>query len=83
MSAAPARSAAAAALGEGIEPSVIADVPTLLALLESVGLTEDPSLKSIVPYLKAATSVSGGGHALGGEVERFKLALGLKQSAGQ
>lgn len=40
----PARAAAAATLGGGAQPSVIADVPTLLALLESISLTEDPSL---------------------------------------
>ena len=80
LAAAPSRSAAASALGEGIAPSLAGDVPTLLALLESVGLTEDPSLKSALPYLRATTTVAGGGRSLGGELERVKLVLGLKQS---
>ena len=75
------RSAAAATLGEGIQPSGLADVPTLLALLESVGLTEDPSLAGVLPYLRATTTLAAGGRPLGGEVERFKLVLGLRQAA--
>ena len=51
-------------------------------LLESVGLSEDPSLSRVLPYLRATTTLAGGGHSLGGEVERFKLVLGLKQSGG-
>ena len=78
----PSRSAAASALGEGIEPSALADVPTLLALLESVGLTEDPSLAGALPYLRATTTVAGGGRPPGGEVERYKLVVGLKPSGG-
>ncbi|MEA2214513.1 MAG: hypothetical protein QOK19_74 [Solirubrobacteraceae bacterium] len=82
LSSAPSRSAAAAALGEGNQPSALADVPTLLALLESVGLTEDPSLSQLLPYLRATTTLAGGGRSLGGEVDRYKLVLGLKQSGG-
>jgi hypothetical protein len=78
----PSRSAAASALGEGIEPSALADVPTLLALLESVGLTEDPSLAGALPYLRATTTVAGGGRSPGGEVERYKVVVGLKPSGG-
>ena len=78
----PSRSAAASALGEGIEPSALADVPTLLALLESVGLTEDPSLAGALPYLRATTTVAGGGRSLGGEVDRYKVVVGLKPSGG-
>jgi hypothetical protein len=82
LSSAPSRSAAAAALGEGNQPSALADVPTLLALLESVGLTEDPSLSQLLPFLRATTTLAGGGHSLGGQVERYKLVLGLKQPGG-
>jgi len=78
LASAPARHTAATALGEGIEPSIIFEVPTLLSLLEGVGLTEDPTLSSIVPYLRSITSLAGGGHVLGGEIERFKLAVGLR-----
>jgi hypothetical protein len=76
-SAAP-RTAAAAALGEGIQPSVMLDVPTLLSLLEGVGLTEDPSIAKLLPYVRSATTLSAGAHAAGGEVDRLRLVLGLR-----
>ena len=76
----PARAAAASALGEGIEPSVLVDFPTMLALLEGVGLGEDPSLGSVLPYLRASTRLAGGGHELDGGIERFRLVLGLRAS---
>ncbi len=81
LASAPARSSAAGALGEGIAPSLLAEVPTLLTLLESVGLTEEPSLKALLPYLRATSTVSGGGRpsAGAGGVRRFKLVIGLKQ----
>jgi Protein of unknown function (DUF3352) len=75
------QSAAAAALGEGIKPSLTADFPTLLALLEGVGLTEDPTLAPFLPYLRASSTLSGGGLTLSGGVERFRLVLGLNQPA--
>jgi hypothetical protein len=31
-----------------------------------------------VPYLRSLTTLAGGGHSLGNEVERFKLVLGLQ-----
>jgi hypothetical protein len=80
LSAAASYTAASAALGEGIKPSVMLDTPTLLSLLERVGLTEGPSIAPFLPYLKAAGTVDGGGHELGGQIERFRLVLGLHQS---
>ncbi|MGO9490411.1 MAG: DUF3352 domain-containing protein [Solirubrobacteraceae bacterium] len=82
LAGASSHAAAASALGEGIQPSVMADFPTLLSLLEGVGLTEDPSLVPLLPYLRAASTLAGGGRSLGGGVERFRLVLGLHQSAG-
>ncbi|HXB14607.1 MAG TPA: DUF3352 domain-containing protein [Solirubrobacteraceae bacterium] len=82
MSASSARSAASSALGEGIEPSVIADFPTLLALLEGVGLTEDPTVSSLLPYLRASKTLVGGGRTLEGGVERFRLVLALRSAGG-
>jgi hypothetical protein len=70
--------AAKSALGEGAQPSVILDLPTLLSLLEGVGLTEAPSISKFMPYLRSVTTLAGGGHSLGNEVERFKLVLGLQ-----
>jgi hypothetical protein len=71
------RAAAAAALGEGIQPSLMVDFPTLVSLLEGVGLTEDPSISKLAPFLRAATTLSAGGRGAAGEVERFRLVLGL------
>ena len=82
LSSAAAVSAAASALGEGSQPSVTVDFPTLLSLLEGVGLSEDPSISKAVPYLRSLTTLAGGGHSLGGGIERFRLVLGLQQAAG-
>lgn len=75
-------SAATAALGEGIQPNLTVDFPTVIGLLEGVGLTEDPSISKVVPYLRSVTTLAGGGHSLGGGVERVRLVLGLRPAAG-
>jgi hypothetical protein len=51
-------------------------------LLEGVGLSEDASISKVVPYLRSLTTLAGGGHSLGGGIERFRLVLGLQQAAG-
>jgi hypothetical protein len=71
------RTAAAADLGEGIQPSMIVSFPTFLTLLEGIGLSEDPSIVKFVPYLRSATTLAGGGRELGGGIDRFRLVLGL------
>ena len=76
------RSAAAASLGEGIQPSLIVDFPTFLGLLEGVGLIEAPSLAKFVPYLRSLTTLAGGGHQLNGGVQRMRLVLGLAPAGG-
>jgi hypothetical protein len=81
LASASSRGAAASSIGEGAQPSILADFPTLLGLLEGVGLTEDPSFSKFVPYLRSLTTLAGGGHALGGEVERYRLVLGLQAPA--
>ena len=73
--------AAAHALGEGIQPSLIVEVPTLLSVLEGLGLTESAS-STLTGYLRAATTVSGGARELGGGVQRVKLVVGLSGSGG-
>jgi hypothetical protein len=80
-SAAP-RTAAATSLGEGIQPSLIVNFPTLLGLFEGVGLLEAPSISKFVPYLRAATTLAGGGRELGNEIERFRLSFGLQTTSG-
>jgi hypothetical protein len=78
LSSATTRSAAASALREGAQPSLIVNFPTLLGLLEGLGLTESPSISKFMPYLHSLSTLAGGGHHVGGGVERFKLALGLQ-----
>ena len=72
--------AASHALGEGIQPSLILEVPTLLALLEGLGLTETAD-SELMTALKAATMVSGGTRELGDGVQRLKFVVGLTGSA--
>jgi hypothetical protein len=71
---------ATAALGEGIQPNAIIDFPTLLGLLEGVGLSEDPSIAPFVPYLRSLDTLSGGGRTLGNGIERYRLVLGLQHT---
>jgi len=78
LASAPASSEAATVLGEGAQPSIIVQVPTLLSLLEGIGLTEDPTISSFVPYLRSVTTIAGGAHRLGATVERFRLVIGLR-----
>jgi hypothetical protein len=78
LSGTAAYAAAAAALGAGFQPSISVDFPTLLSLLEGVGLNEDPTISPFLPYLRSLTTLAGGGKSLGGGVERFRLVLGLQ-----
>jgi hypothetical protein len=72
------RTAAAADLGEGFQPSMIVSFPTFLTLLEGIGLSEDPSIVKFVPYLRSVTTLAGGGREVGGGIDRFRLVLGLQ-----
>lgn len=80
LSGSAAYATAAAALGEGIQPSLTVDFPTLLSLLEGVGLNEDPTISPLVPYLRSLSSLAGGGKSLGEGVERYRLILKLQQA---
>jgi len=82
LSSSSSYSAAQTALGEGSQPSVTVDFPTLLSLLEGVGLSEDASISKVVPYMRSLTTLSGGAKNLGGGIERFRLVLGLQPAAG-
>jgi hypothetical protein len=82
LGSASSRGAAASSLGEGIQPSLMLDVPTLVSLLEGVGLTEDPSIAPAVPYLRASGALAGGARPASGEVQRFRLVLGLQGAGG-
>ncbi len=78
MSAASARIAAAASLGEGIEPSVIVNIPALLSLLEGVGLLEQQPVAQLLPYLRSTTTIAAGARQLGAGAQRFRVVLGLQ-----
>jgi len=80
LSSAASSSTAASTLGEGTRPSVIVEFAPLLSLLEGVGLSEDPSISKVVPYLRSLSTISGAGKSLGGGIERFHLVVGLQQS---
>jgi hypothetical protein len=80
LSSASSESVAATTLGEGIRPSVIVEFAPLLSLLEGVGLSEDPSISHVLPYLRSLTTLTGGGKSLGGGIERFRLVAGLQQA---
>ena len=70
---------ASAALGEGIKPSAIVGVPTLLSLLEGLGLTEDPSIAPLAPYLRAISSVYAGSRNLAGDAQRLRIVADLRE----
>jgi hypothetical protein len=72
---------ASAVLGEGIQPSLTVDVTTLLGLLEGIGLTTNPPVSKLVPYLRAVPTIAGGGKSLGGGIERFRLVAKLHKAS--
>ncbi len=80
MSGAASYGAASTALGEGIRPSLVLDFPTFLGLLEGLGLSEEPTISKLVPYLRTLTTLAGGGKSLGGDVERLRFVLGLRHA---
>jgi Protein of unknown function (DUF3352) len=82
LSSSASYSAARATLGEGFQPSITVDFPTFLGLLEGVGLSEDPTISKLVPYLRALTTLSGGEKSLGEGIERLRLEIGLQKQAG-
>lgn len=77
MAASATRSAAATRLGEGIQPSVILQVPSLLEVLEGVGLLEQQPAAQLLPYLRSTTTLVAGARTLGGSGQRFRAVLSL------
>jgi hypothetical protein len=76
LSTSPSYSTAASTLGNGIEPSLIVEFPTLLGFLEGVGLTQSPGVSNLVPYLKSLGTLTAGATSQSG-VEHFRIVLGL------
>ena len=65
------------ALGEGLRPVAIVDVPTIIGLLEGFGVNEAEGYAEAKPYLDALGPISIG-TARDGDVHRFSLAVGLR-----
>jgi hypothetical protein len=80
LAGASSTAASAAALGSSIKPNLSANVPTIISLLESVGLTN--GLSGVLPYLRNVSTVSGGASSLGGGLERVRIVVGLRQTEG-
>jgi hypothetical protein len=80
LASAPSTQSAVSSLSEGIKPSTLVEFSTLLSLLETVGLSQDPTISKFVPYLHSLTTLAGGGKSLGGGVQRLRIVLGVQQS---
>lgn len=78
LSASPAYHAAAATLGHGLQPSLLVEFPTLVTLIETLGLTQTGGISGVLPYLQSLTTLTaGGGESLGNGVTRARVVLGL------
>jgi hypothetical protein len=76
-------SAAASALGQGLQPSALAEVQTFTGLIESLGLSQASGFSGIASALKPLNLVSAGsGETLSNGVKRARLVLGLQQASG-
>jgi Protein of unknown function (DUF3352) len=80
LSSASSTSAAGSALGEGMQPNLLVNVPTIVDLLESVGLTG--GLSGVLPYLHDVGTVSGGTRSVSGGIQRVRVVATLRQSEG-
>lgn len=70
-------SAASAALG-GAKPSAIFDVPSALALVEGLGLSESPSVAPTLAYLSRLRTIAGGVQGLGSGIVRMRAIVPLQ-----
>jgi hypothetical protein len=81
LGSAPSYSAAASALGGGIEPSAVIEVHTLSGLIESLGLNQAPGFSSLASAIAPlGTITAGGGESLADGVKRARLVIGLQPS---
>jgi Protein of unknown function (DUF3352) len=77
LSGASLYSSATSAIG-GIKPSVIMDFPMALALLEGLGLNENPAVSPVLGKLRSLGTLAGGVQGLGGGVLRLHMVAGLQ-----
>ena len=73
----PAFDSATNSLGDGIRPSVLVDFPTVVQLLEGIGLGNNPDYKKAKPYLDSIGVISAGGRREG-DTTKARLAVGLR-----
>ncbi len=75
----PAYNAAASALGQGIQPSALIEFQTLSGLIESLGLSQNPSFSGIASGVAPLGALSaGGGQTLSNGVKRARVVIALK-----
>jgi Protein of unknown function (DUF3352) len=80
----PAYNAAAAALGQGIQPSVLVEFHTLSGLLESLGLNQAPGFSGFASAIAPLNNLAvGGGESLSGGVKRARVVVGLQAPEAQ
>lgn len=77
LSGAPSFAAASTSLGEDVKPVFLLDTPTIVNLLETFGLGNQPGFAKVRPYLAALGPLSLG-TGRDGDIARATLALGLR-----
>jgi hypothetical protein len=71
--------AAASALGQGIQPSALVEVHTLSGLIESLGLNQTPGFSGFASAVAPLSAIAvGGGESLPSGVTRARVVLGLQ-----
>jgi hypothetical protein len=79
LSTSAAYQAAATTLGHGLQPSVLIEFPTLVTLIETLGLNQTAGISAAFPTLQSLrTLMAGGGEPLGNGVTRARVVLGLQ-----
>jgi Protein of unknown function (DUF3352) len=72
-------SAAASALGQGLQPSALIEFHTLSGLIESLGLSQAPGVSGFASAIAPlGTVTAGGGESLSGAVKRARVVIGLQ-----
>jgi hypothetical protein len=74
---APSYASAAKALGAGVKPAVLIDFPTVVQLLESFGLGNNPSYSKVKPYLDTIGVIAAGATHSGDSLTA-RLAVALR-----
>ncbi|HUA11353.1 MAG TPA: DUF3352 domain-containing protein [Solirubrobacteraceae bacterium] len=57
----------------GLAPTLLLDVPTFLAMLETIEVTNEPTVAAVEPYLKKLTRVVAGAGEIGGGISRYRV----------